>query len=668
MQLMSMDVLWILIASALVFMMQTGFTSYETGLIRAKNSLNVAFKNISDFVIAVLAFWGFGYALMFGHSSTGWVGESGFLLQQINTPKEYAFFIYQLVFAGTAATIVSGAVAERMRFKGYLITSLFITALIYPVSGHWIWGSGLSADSAGWLEQIGFVDFAGSTVVHSVGGWLGLVGAWMLGPRIGRFDADGQPQPILPQNLATTTLGVFILWFGWFGFNGGGTLMVDGAIAGIILNTLLSPAAAAVTCMLLSAWRSPQRYVQIEKILNGVIAGLVGITAGCAHVEPVGALFIGVISGVVVYWGEWFLLYKLRIDDPVGAVAAHGFAGVWGTLAVALVAPVELLPLQDSVAQLWVQFIGVGAIFVWTVGSGLLLFGVLKWSGNLRVAKEEELQGLNLAEHGASTSWINTMRSMRDIVQQGDLSREVNEEPGTEAGEMARSFNQLLHQVNHAFNGIQQNLGEALGDELKDADRLEQKDLSTIRRSIEQKTATLAELNENLKESAMHDGLTGLPNRLLLMDRIKMEIAHCKRERERFALLFIDLDNFKRVNDELGHQQGDRLLVEVAQALKESVRESDSAARLGGDEFIVLMHGWWSRDEVDLLASRILQKLERSYQGTAGEIKVTGSIGIALYPGDGEEGEVLLHVADQAMYGAKQAGKGVYRYSAGEAV
>lgn len=652
----NIDMLWLLIAAALVFMMQTGFTSFETGLIRAKNSINVAFKNISDFIIAVLAFWMVGFALMFGDSASGWVGQSGFFLQSISTPKEYAFFIFQLVFAGTAATIVSGAVAERMRFKGYLLTSFVITALIYPISGHWAWGEALSGGQQGWLAQLGFIDFAGATVVHAVGGGLGLVGAWMLGPRIGRFDKTGKPQSIPPHSLGTTTVGVFILWFGWFGFNGGSILMVDGSIAKIILNTLLSPAAAAVTCMAISVWFNPQHQIRVDKVLNGVIAGLVGITAGCGLVEPVGAVVIGMVSGVVVYLAEWFVLYVLRVDDPVGAVSAHGFCGIWGTLAVALFAPVELLPTGDTITQLWVQLLGVVVILSWTMLAGFALFWLLKQSGNLRVTAEEELQGLNVTEHGASTIWLDTLSSMQQVVAQGELNRRIEEEPGTEAGEMAKSFNLLLQQVNLTFEGVNQSLREAVGDE----PRAQQsgRDLATLKRRIQQKAEKLVVLNEALKEDAMHDGLTGLPNRVLLMDRIEQEVAHCKREHERFALMFIDLDNFKQVNDELGHQQGDELLIEIADALKQSVRELDTTARLGGDEFVVLMHGWWDQSEVSMLADRILQQLYRSYAAESGEIVVSGSIGVALFPGDGETAEQLLSAADQAMYVAKSGGKG----------
>ena len=402
----NINIIWILLSAAMVFFMQGGFTALETGLIRAKNSLNVAIKNISDFMVAVISFWIFGFAFMFGDSISGWIGSSGYFLEGFEAPEHYAFFIFQMVFAGTAATIVSGAVAERMKFKSYVVVSIAITALIYPVSGHWIWGSAALGGQAGWLETMGFVDFAGSTVVHSVGGWIGLAGAWILGPRIGRYDKQGKPIEIPPHNLALTTVGVFILWFGWFGFNGGSTLVADGSVAKIVLNTLLAPAAAGVTCLVIATFVSGEGWIRIEKILNGVIAGLVGITAGCAVVEPMGAIWIGMIAGVVVYSTEWLMLHVLKVDDPINAVAAHGFAGAWGTLGLALFAPVEALPAGGHMAQLWVQFVGVVAVFAWAFIAGVILFSILKRTGHLRVAEDEERLGVNVTEHGARSAWL----------------------------------------------------------------------------------------------------------------------------------------------------------------------------------------------------------------------------------------------------------------------
>ena len=436
------DMLWVLLAAALVFSMQSGFTLLEAGMIRAKNSYNVAIKNVADFTVAVIVFWIAGFALMFGPGDSGFIGSSGFLGQLLDTPEQLAFFIFQAMFVGTAATIVAGAVAERMKFNAYLVISVVISLLIYPVSGHWIWGSALGSDGQGWLEAMGFMDFAGSTVVHSVGGWVALAAVIMLGPRRGLFTENGEYHPIKGHNLLLSTLGVFILWFGWFGFNGGSTLAINGDVPQIILNTLLAGAAGGLTGMLLS-WGLSAGKISVEKTLNGILGGLVSITAGCIWVTPTSALVIGAIGGVVVYAAETIMLRVFKLDDPVGAVAVHGFGGVWGTLAVAL-----FYYAPDSSPQrlemLGVQLTGVVSVFAWSFGSGLITFWIIRRLLNLRVSQEDEETGLNVAEHGAHTVWLDTMKTMQDIVTTGDLRHKATTERGTEAGETALAFNVML--------------------------------------------------------------------------------------------------------------------------------------------------------------------------------------------------------------------------------
>jgi len=431
-----LDILWLLIAAGLVFFMQAGFAAVETGMVRAKNTINVAIKNVGDFVIGALLFWLLGFGLMFGESQSGLFGASKFALEGVTSGYDYAFFIFQLVFAGTAATIISGSVAERMQFKSYLVVSALVTGIIYPISGHWVWGDG------GWLAQKGFIDFAGSTVVHSVGAWLGLAGAMLLGPRIGRFDDNGEPQELPGHNLLMTTLGVFILWFGWFGFNGGSTLVADESVARVLVNTSLAAAAGGAVIFILSALLHGN--VQVEKALNGILGGLVGITAGAAVVEPGGAVFIGLSSGLVVYVSDWVLLHVFKIDDPVGAVPVHGFAGAWGTIMLAVAAPVEALGGNSMMTQLGIQIVGVVSVFAWAFGTGLLVFGLLKLLDLLRVPPEDERMGLNISEHGARTVWLDTMQTMQEIVNKGDLTRRAEVEYGTEAGETAMAFNSML--------------------------------------------------------------------------------------------------------------------------------------------------------------------------------------------------------------------------------
>ncbi|MBD3669223.1 MAG: ammonium transporter [Gammaproteobacteria bacterium] len=431
-----LDILWLLIAAALVFLMQAGFAALETGMIRAKNTINVAIKNVGDFIIGALAFFLVGFGLMFGSSHLGLFGVDKFALAGIENGYDYAFFIFQMVFAGTAATIISGAVSERMQFKSYLIVSALVTSIVYPVSGHWIWGEG------GWLLELGFIDFAGSTVVHSVGAWLGLAGAVLLGPRIGRFDENGEVQELPGHNLLLTTIGVFILWFGWFGFNGGSTLVADGSVARVLVNTSMAAAAGGVAVFITSLIL--HNNIKVEKALNGILGGLVGITAGAAVVEPGGAVFIGLTSGLVVYFSDWLLLHILRVDDPVAAIPVHGFAGAWGTIMLAVAAPVEALGGNAVMTQLGIQFIGVVSVFAWAFGMGLIIFGLLKGLDLLRVPPEDERMGLNVSEHGARTVWLDTMQTMQEIVKNGDLTRRAEVEQGTEAGETAMAFNSML--------------------------------------------------------------------------------------------------------------------------------------------------------------------------------------------------------------------------------
>lgn len=449
----NINLLWIVIAAALVMFMQAGFTALESGLTRSKNSINVAMKNITDFAVAVAIFFLFGYAIMFGEGNA-FMGWQGFALSGFDTPNDYASFLFQATFAGTAATIVSGAVAERMRFSAYVLISIAVTALIYPISGHWIWGAG------GWLAERKMVDFAGSTVVHSLGAWVGLAGAIVLGPRLNRWQ-DGKPTKMHSSNLVFAVIGTIILFFGWFGFNGGSTLEVNDQIPLIIVNTMLSGAASGISCIILSALTNNGR-VELEKFINGIIGGLVAITAGCATLNPVGAICIGFAGGLVVFFAELFVLHILKADDPVNVVAAHGFAGAWGTIALALFAPVDNLPLESRSAQLGVQILGVLAVAAWGLGTGFLIFGILKVFDFLRVPPEAERIGLNIFEHGASSELNATIETADSIIKayhgQGssDLTQRLKVEHGSDAGEVAHAFNQLLSAFHDAIADIKQ--------------------------------------------------------------------------------------------------------------------------------------------------------------------------------------------------------------------
>jgi len=389
------DYAWTLVAAALVFFMQAGFALVESGFTRAKNAINIMMKNLMDFSMGTLAFWALGFGLMFGASSSGWLGTSGFFLSDFTVggdPWVLAFWMFQVVFAATAATIVSGAMAERTKFSSYMIYSVFICGIIYPVFGSWAWG-GLF-HGGGWLEKLGFIDFAGSTVVHSVGGWAALAGAIVLGPRIGKYTKDGKIRPILGHNLPLAALGVFILWLGWFGFNPGSTTAANKDIAMIFVNTNLSAAAGAVLAMFTSWMRIGKPDVGMS--LNGALAGLVAITAGCANVAPLSAVIIGAISGIIVVLAVFFF-DKIKVDDPVGAVSVHGVNGAWGTLAAGL------FNIGGTSGKIiGVQLLGIGACFLWTFGTAFILFKIIDKTVGLRVTAEEEREGLDYTEHGGN--------------------------------------------------------------------------------------------------------------------------------------------------------------------------------------------------------------------------------------------------------------------------
>ena len=404
-----LDWIWTCIAAFLVFFMQAGFSFVESGFTRAKNAVNIMMKNAADFTIGTLSFWAIGFGLMF----SGDVYEF-FVNPDVNSFGEeanwmYSFLLFQTVFAATAATIVSGAVAERTKFGAYLIFSVVITAVIYPIQGAWSWG-GLW-HGGGWLEgmDVPFVDFAGSTVVHSVGGWAALAGAIVLGPRRGKYNANGSVNALVGHNLPMAALGVFILWLGWFGFNAGSTTSMDGGnFARVAVTTNLSAAAGALIAMFVSWVKFGKPDVSMT--LNGALAGLVGITAGCYTMTPVGAILTGAIAGALVVFSVLFF-DKIRVDDPVGAISVHGVCGAWGTLACAV--PFFCIP--NEAASFMTQITGVAAVFFFVFLASLVMFYVIKVTVGLRVSEEEEDAGLDILEHGmpAYANFVTTTSDHR---------------------------------------------------------------------------------------------------------------------------------------------------------------------------------------------------------------------------------------------------------------
>lgn len=404
----AIDTVWTLIAAFLVFFMQAGFAMVEVGFTRAKNAVNILMKNLMDFSIGSIAFWLIGFGIMFGLDKWGIFGTTGFFLTSGNPATaeglwQFAYWMFQVVFAATAATIVSGAMAERTKFPAYLFYSFFICAIIYPVVGHWIWGGG-------WLAAKGIIDFAGSTVVHSVGGWAALAGALLLGPRLGKYNKDKTSNAIPGHNIPLAALGVFILWFAWFGFNAGSTTSgTNLSIATIAVTTNLAAAAGAILAMV-TAWIRFGK-PDTSMALNGALAGLVAITAPCASVSALSAIIIGAIAGILVVLSVEFIDKVLHVDDPVGAISVHGVCGAWGTLAVGLfaeaaygkssgVGAINGLFFGGGLSQLLIQLTGVISVFLWVFGSALVLFYVVKKTIGLRVSDEEQLKGLDISEHG----------------------------------------------------------------------------------------------------------------------------------------------------------------------------------------------------------------------------------------------------------------------------
>ena len=384
---------WYLMGAALVFFMQCGFAMVEAGFTRSKNVGNITMKNLMDFCIGTVAFYLLGYNLL--------CGDGGFIGWGLNPfahfgETDWSGFVFNLVFCATAATIVSGAMAERTKFITYCIYSFIISLCVYPIEAHWVWGG------TPWLTDLGFTDFAGSACIHMVGGITAFIGAAMLGPRIGKYDKNGKPRPILGHNILIGALGVFILWFGWYGFNGAAATDTM-QLSQIFATTTVAPAVATVSAMIFTWIRNGKPDVSMS--LNGSLAGLVAVTAGCANVDVIGSFIIGAVAGVLVCVAVYFIEDKLKVDDPVGAVAVHGCNGIWGTIAVGLFDYKDGLFYGGGVHHLLIQLLGIVCIAGWTIVTMTIVFTVLKKTIGLRVSAQEEVEGLDSTEHGLESGY-----------------------------------------------------------------------------------------------------------------------------------------------------------------------------------------------------------------------------------------------------------------------
>jgi len=404
--------LWLLIATILVIFMNVGFAMVEAGMCRSKNAVNILAKNLFVFALAVTAYWFVGFSIMYGNPvATGWLYFNGLFFDPTVTSEMVTGeklvptvdFLFQSAFAGTAATIVSGLVAERVKFGEFVVFALVLTAIIYPISGSWQWNT--NDDGAGWLNQLGFIDFAGSSIVHSVGAWAGLVGAMLLGPRIGKYSADGKPQAMPGHNMAIATLGALVLWIGWYGFNPGSQLAMDQWVPYVAVTTTLAAAGGAIGATVVSTLTSGKP--DLTMIINGILAGLVSITAGCANLTMTGSWLAGLVGGIIVVFSV-SALDAAEIDDPVGAFSVHGVCGVWGTLVIGLWG-FDIQGTGDGLglfngggfSQLGIQAVGAGAYAIWAIVTCWIAWSVIGGLfGGIRVSESEEIQGLDIGEHG----------------------------------------------------------------------------------------------------------------------------------------------------------------------------------------------------------------------------------------------------------------------------
>jgi Amt family ammonium transporter len=734
-----LDFVWVLLAGALVFVMQVGFLLLEAGMVRSKNSINVAQKNFLDFMFAVVVFAAFGFMFAFGSSVAGFpIGfDLDFLMLENMTPWLWVFFVFQVMFCGTAATIVSGAVAERMKLWAYVICTLVMSGLIYPVFAHWAWGAALGPNEGAFLANMGYVDFAGSTVVHATGGWLALAACLVLGARIGRFDENGRPRRMTGHNPVLAAAGALLLFFGWIGFNGGSTLAVNADIAHIIANTVLAGAAGGVAGYFLG-WFT-DGLVLPDKALNGSIGGLVAVTAGCAVLDAKGALLIGALGGVAALYANTFIEEKLKIDDSVGAIGVHGVGGVFGTIGLALLAPAANLPIDNRWEQLGVQAFGVAVNFAWAFGIGLIFFKLLDLIRSVRVSREDEELGLNEAEHGTKLGIGHVEEAFGALAKgDADLTMRLEVEPGDEAERLTHVFNALMDNLqreesargdaaevartaeeaerlstlaettfealcicaegrivdaNAAFVQLAGTpLDELKGRELRtfvvpaDHARFEAATAKPIEitfvtgtdeavpveirareltyRGAPTRVLALIDLRDRkqaeaqIRYLAQHDPLTSLPNRALFNQRLDEMVERAGRDEIMSAVLLVDLDRFKDINDLHGHQAGDEVIRTSAERLRAAVRQGDMVARLGGDEFGVLQPALPFANQAADLAHRLVHELSKPIRLADGAVVRSGaSIGVALCPRDAVDGATLITRADTALYHVKERGR-----------
>ncbi len=726
----AVDTVWLTTATFLVLLMQAGFLLLEGGRVRAKNSINVAQKNLSDLVISWAGFFVIGFYIMFG---------TGVPAATSNAPPGALQFLYQLGFCATAASIVSGAVAERMTYRAYLVMAAVISILVYPLVGRAVWGNTFLAERTAWLADIGFVDFAGSTVVHGVGAWAGLVAIYLIGPRIGRFDDNGNPVSMPAHNTVISMVGVLILLFGWLGFNGGSTSPGDPLLSTILLNTMTAACFGALAGMAVGA-RLDYGIFNPSRICNGLLGGLVACTASVNLMSTVDAMVVGLAGGAIATYGADWLARKLKLDDPVDVIATHGFAGLLGTLMVAFVAPISALPAGSRLAQFGIQMAGASAVFIFVCTVTWISLKIASRWISLRVTPDEERLGLNYTEHGEALGAGRLQLALETRIQDATgFAGHIDVASNDEHSELAQAMNQLLDKHEHARQTINlseqrfKQFAQTASDWLWETDHrmqfsyisassgdlpelsnlagsdtlltffdIAETDEEAVRLCLHQSSplpmfearvpavedllvevrgvpyfnehghlmgyrGTISDISprkaaENrVLYMALHDELTGLPNRRALDEQLGDAIESCDRSGLALVVAGIDLDGFKKVNDSYGHSAGDELLRGVATRIEAELRPEDRAYRTGGDEFVVLLSGLNTQTAIEesrAVSERLIATLSKEFTLETTATKIGASIGLAAHPIHSNPSSDLAHLADLALYAAKSRGKG----------
>jgi Amt family ammonium transporter len=609
--LTTMDTLWLLICLCLVVFMQAGFTCLESGSIRSKNSINVVVKNTADWSVSLLAFALFGFGIMFapGNAFFGlpW-GHSGFA-----ESDAVLVFLIQAMFCATAVTIISGAVAERMTFAGFLSCAALIALLIYPLAGRWVWGDLFYGEqSTGWLSALGFHDYAGATVVHSVGGWVALAAILIIGPRIGRFDMDGES--FEASSLPLAALGVFLLWIGWLGFNGASQLRFNDLTGSIVSITMIGGVSGVAAGLLVSYLCYGKPHVML--LLNGGLSGLVSVTGAADLLSVWWAIPVGLVGGAQCVLVSR-ALERAKIDDAIGVIPVHLTAGIWGTLVVAIALP--LPDISSRISALGVQMLGIVTVGVMAFGLSYVALRVLNRYWRLRVSAAAEIVGLNIWEHDVSTSNLEIIKQMAAQANSGDFDRYVSVQPHTEASHIASFYNAVLDK----FNGLQQ-----------------------------EKDALLA----HAQWLSDRDHLTGIFNRRAVTRLLDKEFSRVRRHGGHACVAILDIDHFKKVNDKHGHDVGDEAIKLVANTLTENLREHDGVGRLGGEEFCLLMPETKLPEAVTAMdkVRQVISAVE--LKAGSQPFTVTVSIGVASLTPEVTV-EQALKAADVALYKAKSSGR-----------